>query len=175
MTMKHETLAVAALALSVGASSVSAQTMDRLGWLVLKEPAAEFELKDLNGKVLRSADVAGHVVVIDFWATWCGPCIKELPDLAQLHEAYHDSDNVLFLSAAVTEDAQTVSAFAKKKQISYPIYLADDLLGPYNVYVFPTKLIIDARDGAPGVVRFRREGYTPLSAIEAKLAELNVH
>lgn len=164
-------LATALLATTVAAPATG-QGIDAAGWLVLKRPAVDFTLKDLDGKTLTAADLAGRVVVMDFWATWCGPCIKELPELAEFYERHRDDEGVLFVSAAVTEPAEVVTAFAKKQQLPYPVYLADDLLGPYEIFVFPTKLIIDATEGTPGILRYRREGYTPLDAIEAKLEEL---
>ena len=77
-----------------------------------------------------------------------------------------------FLSFNVTEDRDVVLAFVKERKIGYPVYLADDLLGPYEVSAFPTKLVIDMRGKGKGVVRFRRDGYTAVKSIEAKLAEL---
>ena len=101
---------------------------------------------------------------MDFWATWCGPCIRELPDLQALTERLKARRDVAFLSFNVTEEKPDVLAFVKEGGIAYPVYLADDLIGPYDVSAFPTKLVIDMRGKGEGMVRFRRDGYTEARA-----------
>ena len=145
---------------------------EREGWAVVRQPAPEFAVKDLAGRSLSSASLHGKLVVIDFWATWCAPCLKELPELASWSDRLKDQKAVVFLSLNVTEDKDTVAAFVKSKQIAYPVYLGDSLLGPYEVNAFPTKLIIDMRDKGRGTLRFRRDGYTEVRSIEARLKEL---
>ena len=146
--------------------------IDKDGWEVQRAPARAFALKDLEGRTLRSEDLAGKLVVVDFWATWCGPCLRELPELQEWSERLKARSDVAFLSFNVTEERDVVLAFVKERKIGYPVYLADDLVGPYEVSAFPTKLVIDMRGEGKGVVRFRRDGYTAVKSIEAKLAEL---
>ena len=154
--------------LLLGALLVAAASGDE--WERVNAPAAPFTLKDLEGRVLRSADLAGKIVVVDFWATWCSPCIRELPELAKYYASVRDRKDVAFLSFSVTEDAETVSKFVATRKVPYPVYLADDLVGPYEVSIFPTKLVFDMR-GEPRL-RFRNSGYTTIAELEARVAEL---
>ncbi len=159
-------LAIALLALAVGARGAV-----RDGWEVVEQPTKPFVVEDLSGKALRSEQLAGKIAVIDFWATWCAPCLKELPDLAAYQERLKGRKDVALLSFNVTDERPALEAFVKEKKIAFPVYAGDSLLGPYEVTSFPTKLIIDMRKGR-GVVRFRREGPTPITSLEARVEEL---
>ena len=119
-------MAVALLAWSVGAAS----------------PA--FDLVDTEGKRHRLADYHGRWVVLNFWATWCVPCIEEIPAIAKYHRAHGD---VVVIGVAVdVEDAAKVKRFAAKVGHDYPLVLSDDRiekqLGP--VRALPTTRIYDA-------------------------------
>ena len=128
------------------------------GWEVLDTSVKAFKVKDLDGQVLDSRSLEGKVVVIDFWATWCAPCVQELPELEAYKQRIAGRKDLAVLSLNVTEDADTVRDFLARHSMRPPVYLGDDLLGPYQVAGFPTKLILDLRVPGPGKVRYRREG-----------------
>jgi thiol-disulfide isomerase/thioredoxin len=170
--MKARTLLVAALLVPAG----WAPAAELNGWEILRTPAREFQVQDVTGRTLRSSELRGKVVVLDFWATWCGPCLKELPGLAAYELRLQDRKDVAFLSMNVTEEKDTVTKFIEEKGIQFPIYLGDSLLGPFEVSTFPTKLVLDmrlpAKPGHAGVLRFRKEGFSTVASIEARVAAL---
>ena len=86
--------------------------------------AAAFVLTDTTGKSHRLAEYKGHWVVVNYWATWCVPCIQEIPEIAQFHQAHPE---VIVLGIAVdAEDVPKTQAFAKKVGHAYPLVISDD-------------------------------------------------
>jgi thiol-disulfide isomerase/thioredoxin len=86
--------------------------------------AQAFELTDASGKAQRLADFKGRWVVLNFWATWCVPCIQEIPDIAAFRRDHRD---VVVIGVALdAQDAAKVRAFAAKVGHDYPLVLSDD-------------------------------------------------
>jgi thiol-disulfide isomerase/thioredoxin len=87
-------------------------------------PAAAFDLTDTAGKPQRLADYKGRWVVLNFWATWCVPCIQEIPEISAFRKAHGD---VVVIGVAIdAEDAAKVTSFAKKVGHDYPLVLSND-------------------------------------------------
>src|ERR1700675_315120 len=108
------------------------------------DPAPEFAVKGIDGSAVNLADARGKVVLLNFWATWCGPCRMEVPDLVELQKKYQDRLQVIGL---VVDDADEdgVRKFAKRYGINYPIAMATDEMRFQfgGVPALPTSFIID--------------------------------
>lgn len=86
-------------------------------------PAPDLTMETLDGRQINLANQDGKVILVNFWATWCAPCRKEIPDLIDLHEKYK-SDGLMVVGIAVDEEgAEVVRPFAEKQKISYPIVI----------------------------------------------------
>ena len=120
-------------------------------------PGPDFELPTMTGPKLRLHEQRGKVVLVNFWATWCGPCRQEMPHLDRLYRKYHSAGFVL-LGISVDDDRGKAAEFARKLGVSFPVLFDTDkaVSGLYGA-VMPSTLIID-RDGK---VRYVHLGYLP--------------
>ncbi|MFL6281462.1 MAG: TlpA family protein disulfide reductase [Vicinamibacterales bacterium] len=81
--------------------------------------------KDMNGAEVRLADYKGQVILLNVWATWCGPCELEIPELVEAYSKYKDK-GVVVLGLSLDDPAETLRAYAPKKNMNYPLLLWDD-------------------------------------------------
>ena len=79
----------------------------------------DFVLKDMNGQTIRLADFKGRPMIINFWATWCGPCRAEMPEFVQLAEQYR-SKNLVVLGVSVDDKPDAIKKFAEEYHLNYP-------------------------------------------------------
>jgi cytochrome c biogenesis protein CcmG/thiol:disulfide interchange protein DsbE len=113
-----------------------------------RKNAPDFELKDARGKVVRLSDYRGKVVLLDFWATWCGPCQIEIPWFTEFERRYKDRGFEV-LGVSMDEDGwKAVNPFVNEQKINYRIVLGNDQTGDLygGIEALPTTFVID-RDG----------------------------
>ena len=117
-------------------------------------------LKTADGKTITTEDWKGKVVFIDFWATWCGPCIRSFPGLQKLYDKYKSNPDVIFAVVNVWERVEdrfaSVKTFLSKNPYTFPILfdLKDEMVKGYGVTGIPSKFILDKN----GIGRFMEVG-----------------
>ena len=121
-------------------------------------PAPDFTLRSNTGKNLKLSEFRGQVVLLNFWASWCGPCRQEMPALDKLHKRYSKL-RFAVLGVNVEEDSAQAKRMLREIRVSFPILFdtqnkASEL---YHVSAMPTTVIID-RDGN---MRYLHKGYKP--------------
>jgi len=101
------------------------------------------KLQDLNGKTIPADQFKGNIIVLDFWATWCVPCIAEIPALNQLQEKYGDKGVQVVGVALASGEAAEVKPFVGKNKIKYTVVMGDDdQVYDLNVVGFPTTYLV---------------------------------
>jgi thiol-disulfide isomerase/thioredoxin len=131
----------------------------------------EFSLTDLRGREISSADLRGKVVLIDFWATWCQPCKKEMPGYQRLLERYGlRGFAVVGFKFDTMADTENPITFAKKISVRYPLAVASEELRQKfgGIEGLPTTLLYDRQ----GILRQKIIGFEYTNVIEADLKEL---
>ncbi len=118
--------------------------------------APDFTLRAIGGPNLRLAEQRGRVVMVNFWATWCGPCRQEMPQLDRLYRKYKSSGFVL-LGVNVDDDASKAADVAAKLGVTFPVLLDTDkaVSKRYDLATMPSTVLVD-RDGT---VRYVHRGY----------------
>ena len=131
----------------------------------------EFSLKDLQGREISSADLRGKVVLIDFWATWCQPCKKEMPGYQKLLDRYGSRGfAVVGFKFDTMMDMEDPVLFAKKIGVRYPLAVAaEDLKQKFGgIEGLPTTMLYDRQ----GILRKKVIGYEYTETIESELKPL---
>jgi len=145
---------------------------------LINEPAYFFSLRDINGKTVSLQDLKGKVVILDFWATWCGPCINSMPAMQQLVNKYKNDPGVIFLFIDTGEKIPDYETAVKKllDEKKYDFNVLYDVRDPvtkkcpvaaaYLITGIPTKLVLDRN----GKLRYRVVGFS--GGMDATVEEL---
>ncbi len=154
MSISHRTIhhLIIFFCLSVFAIGGVAQAADKT------EPAPDFTLKSRDGKNIRLAEQRGQVIMINFWASWCGPCREEMPLLEDLYQRYQ-AMGFTILGVNVDEDSSEADKLLEEIQVSFPVLYDPDnrVADRYQVEAMPSTVMVD-RDGK---MRFSHLGYLP--------------
>lgn len=119
----------------------------------------DFKLKDINNKRVAWTDVRGEkLTVVDFWATWCKPCIKSIPELVRIHEDFSEQGvTVIGINVDNPGNSAKVKPFSNNMGIPYPVLLDSnsEVMVSLNVNLLPTLLLVDESDN----IIYRHQGY----------------
>jgi thiol-disulfide isomerase/thioredoxin len=134
----------------------------------LKEAPA-WELKDLDGQLVKSSDFLGKVVILDFWATWCAPCKAEIPGFIVLQKQYGDQGLVVIGVSLDDQGPAVVKRFMADLQMNYRVVLGDVvLMQAFGGTAIPTTVIINRA----GKIVARHVGFTPRETFEKEIQPL---
>ena len=134
------------------------------------EKAPDFELSTLDGELIKLSDYVGKIVLLDFWATWCGPCRMAIPELVELQNEYGDDLVIIGISLDQPYTQQNLLPFIQNYGINYPIVLGTlEVVEAYgNIRGIPTSFIINQE----GVIVNKYTGYVPKSYYVAEFTKL---
>ena len=126
-------------------------------------PVVDFAFEDGSGDVSNTSSLRGKVVFINFWATWCPPCIAEMPSINKLYDVYRDNENVVFIMADVDNKYEQSVKFMEDKDLTLPVHVpAGEIPGDWLGGAIPTTVILDKT----GAIAARHEGMADYSRKE---------
>ncbi len=133
-------------------------------------PLPEFSLLDSDGKAITNGDLEGKVALINFWATWCGPCKIEMPWFVEFQRKYKDQGFTVLAVSLDEEGWDVVRPFAEEFEFNFPVVVGDDAVAEDfgGIYALPTTLIVDRA----GNILHHLEGLRPKAAYASEIEAL---
>jgi len=122
----------------------------------LGRAAPDFELTDMNDKVWRLSELRGSVVVLNFWATWCGPCRAEMPYYTALIDEYADQEDVIFLAISQDEGTPEIVEYLAENDYDFIVLMDDGIGNDYHVTGVPTHFMV----GKNGLMQYATTGFS---------------
>ncbi len=126
------------------------------------KPAPQFAAEDMQGEKHSLEDYRGRVVLLNFWATWCSPCRREMPALIKLHERYRDK-GVVLLAISVDESKAAIKAFTRKLPLPFPVISdpEENISSLYKVFAYPTSFLIGKNGRIEEIITGERDWLAP--------------
>src|SRR6266702_157927 len=155
--LRHSFVVVVVLLL--GVSSLAATTARPTAARSGPKSAPLFVKNDLRGKKVDLASYRGHVILLNFWATWCAPCLTEMPRFVEWQKVY-SGKGLQVLGVSMDDEVEPVRKMEQKLQLNYPVVMGDEKLGDSygGVMGLPITFVIDRE----GKIRFQHKGLTDL-------------
>lgn len=135
--------------------------------LQVGDQAPSFALADLDGRPVRLADLRGRPVIVNFWASWCGPCVEEFPILARALDA-HRGDGLVMIGVVVQDNSESARDFMRRMRAGWPAAMdpGDDTARRFGIYAPPETFFIDRN----GTVAGRQIGQLTVADLNRQLA-----
>ncbi len=149
--------------------SIPSFSENKTSSLQIGQTAPSFSVSRLNGKPFKLEDYKGKIVLIDFWATWCPPCIAEIPHYLSLKEKYKQSAFEI-IGLSVDADPKTVRAFIKQHRLTYPVAMSlSEIEAAYGgIRSIPTTIVLDKNHNVAEIIT----GYRDQEYFEALIKKL---
>ncbi|MBU2597812.1 MAG: TlpA family protein disulfide reductase [Actinobacteria bacterium] len=117
--------------------------------------APNFTLKNLNGEDVELSQIKGNIVLIDFWAVWCKPCVGKLPYIQSIHEKYGE-ESLVVLAINVSEKEEKIKSFIEENNYTFPVLIGNKTVSnDYGAHAIPFVVLIDKE----GTIRYTELGY----------------
>ncbi len=137
----------------------------------IDKPLPDFEMLSLAGERVSSSSLRGKVAIVNFWATWCGPCRKELPHLQEFYEKTKNDPGVAVLAITTDENRALVAPFIRQQKYTFPVLFDEGLRTKLEIRGIPTTFIVDPG----GTIRLRMVGFNSNEPLVPYLQELVAH
>lgn len=137
--------------------------------IATRDAAPAWKVTDIEGRPLDSATFKGKVVVVDFWATWCPPCVAEVPGYVALHKKL-SGEGLVIVGFSLDAGSEVVKKFMAANGITYPVAVVDEAMVAAfgNFTGIPTTFVIDRE----GKLRFKKTGGAPIEDLERTVKTL---